>query len=1156
MSSALSPGAYVRQGGRGGAGGAPPRAVNVQVAVRCRPLNVRERNTGERAVLVCNSEAREVVCSAVGAVGAGKAGAGGPATIGKKTYTYDHVFGPECGQGEVYEGVVEPIVDEVLQGYNCTVFAYGQTGTGKTHTMEGRRDDDVLCMAERRLPENAGIIPRSVKQIFDHLRSITDEHTVRVSHLELYNEQLSDLLGPDVDPAAAADAGLRVYDDQTKGTFVQGLDEVLVRSEEEIFAVLDKSANKRRTAETLMNKYSSRSHSVFSITIHIKESTPDGADLLKVGKLNLVDLAGSENVGRSGAVRGRAREAGNINQSLLTLGRVITALVEKHPHVPYRDSKLTRLLQESLGGRNKTCIIATVTPAGSSTEETHSTLDYAHRAKSIKNRPTVNQMIAKHVLLKEYTEEIAKIKRELEASRTKNGIFLPPDEYERLQATGKQQKEWISALEGRMDESERAAGTLKDKLSRTQDALARTFAELEETHGTLATAQEALAARTRDLAVSTQQRDEAHHLVGAHVSAEVQLHAEGCSLTTTLERAVADVGALHARADARASAEEANTAAVEALRASVATRLCAAESRMSAFREEHAGQLTSCRDRAERLAAVVSRRISDASGALDLLCADVRSMCHKQLAEAETSASGEGAAERVESAGLRKRGESQMQLARSVDAILGAAASEVGTSLDAVLTGVEELHATATASLQGQAAELAAFAAAQAALLERARAQADEQLNSQAQAIAAADAAVVAAVDEQKSAVRVAQQEALAEITGVLSKLVQASDASGESVAAAAKESAETLGSSVAAVRNTFAQTGSDHGTLSKDTLASSQTGLSTATRRGQEALMSVTERAAALGDATATSIASCRKDLATVVQHGQAHAHDLDLHFSSLTAQRAARDARRRTAAAQQDALLQSQAGGATAELRQTAADAIEAARAVGKDLAGAGEASTTFVDELAGQLASGVGAEVAAIRLTVDEDAAAAPPRRSWDYPTSLTVAPDHEALISEFREAGGHAEVPTLDGLPARAQKPVGSAAASDISGHNSDDQGANGDGGSKRVDAGAGVDEAASASLVTANNAAAEREAAEVEAGAAEEVTSNTGAADWAGEEDGPAAVLRDRTNEAASAPTRRSAAKAVGADDAAAVAKRSGLRPMTRRAPRPVRTRQT
>lgn len=174
---------------------------------------------------------------------------------------------------------------------------------------------------------------------------------------------------------------------------------------------MDKSAAKRKTAETLMNKYSSRSHSIFSITIHIKESTPDGADLLKVGKLNLVDLAGSENVGRSGAVKGRAREAGNINQSLLTLGRVITALVDRHPHVPYRDSKLTRLLQESLGGRNKTCIIATVTPASNSFEETASTLDYAYRAKSIKNRPTVNQMIAKHVLLKEYTGEIAKLKR-------------------------------------------------------------------------------------------------------------------------------------------------------------------------------------------------------------------------------------------------------------------------------------------------------------------------------------------------------------------------------------------------------------------------------------------------------------------------------------------------------------------------------------------------------------------------------------------------------------------------------------------------------------------------------------------------------------------------------------------------------------------------
>ena len=152
----------------------------------------------------------------------------------------------------------------------------------------------------------------------------------------------------------------------------------------------------------------SRSHTVFTITVHLKETT-EGEDMLRVGKLNLVDLAGSESIGRSGAADKRAREAGMINQSLLTLGRVINALVERSQHVPYRESKLTRLLQDSLGGRTKTCIIATKV----NIDETLSTLDYANKAKSIHNKPQVNQMMTKKALIKEYVEMIERLKGDL-----------------------------------------------------------------------------------------------------------------------------------------------------------------------------------------------------------------------------------------------------------------------------------------------------------------------------------------------------------------------------------------------------------------------------------------------------------------------------------------------------------------------------------------------------------------------------------------------------------------------------------------------------------------------------------------------------------------------------------------------------------------------
>lgn len=603
MASTLSPGGYVRHGQRGVS---PPRSVNVQVAVRCRPLNSRERSSGERTVLTCAEERREVICSAPNAVRKGGSAAANP----KKMYTYDHVFGPDASQADVYEGIVEPIVDEVLQGYNCTVFAYGQTGTGKTHTMEGRRGADMVGFEERRLAENAGIIPRAVKQVFDHLRSITDEHSVRVSHLELYNEQLSDLLGP----ADVVNDTLRMYEDPQKGTFVQGLEDIVVRSEEEIFAVLDKSAVKRRTAETLMNKYSSRSHSVFSITIHIKESTPEGADLLKVGKLNLVDLAGSENVGRSGAVKGRAREAGNINQSLLTLGRVITALVDRHPHVPYRDSKLTRLLQESLGGRNKTCVIATVTPGSSSAEETASTLDYAYRAKSIKNRPTVNQMIAKHVLLKEYTEEIQKLKRELDANRTKNGVYLPADEFQRLQAIANQQKDTISQLETRNEDFEKKAANLKEKLDRTQDALARDQKQLSLTKQELEAVKGELSSTQNTLEVVRQQKAENAHLVRKHVGTEVELHQKGIELQGTLDLCVGDIRALHTRVNAKQELEKENFENLLTLQNTVARGVAEISDSLQAHEETHVSLLQD----SETDSKVLLEKLNNSLGSMNL----------------------------------------------------------------------------------------------------------------------------------------------------------------------------------------------------------------------------------------------------------------------------------------------------------------------------------------------------------------------------------------------------------------------------------------------------------------------------------------------------------------------------------------------------------
>lgn len=316
-----------------------------------------------------------------------------------------------------------------------------------------------------------GIIPRALSHLFEELRSMDVEFSMRVSYLELYNEELSDLLSTnDV-------AQIRIFEDPNKkgSIIVQGLEELPVHNPAEVFKLLAKGQEKRKMASTNMNAQSSRSHTIFSILVHIKENSIEGEELMKIGKLNLVDLAGSENISKAGNEKNnlRTRETVNINQSLLTLGRVITALVERTPHIPYRESKLTRLLQESLGGRTKTSIIATISPGHKDLEETMSTLEYANRAKNIQNKPEVNQKLTKRTVLKEYTEEIDRLRRDLYAARDKNGIYLAQESYDQLQYQLAFQQQDLTDTINKFK-------VYKEKLSKTQEQMAEIGAELND----------------------------------------------------------------------------------------------------------------------------------------------------------------------------------------------------------------------------------------------------------------------------------------------------------------------------------------------------------------------------------------------------------------------------------------------------------------------------------------------------------------------------------------------------------------------------------------------------------------------------------------------------------------------------------------------------
>ncbi|XP_049933922.1 kinesin-like protein KIN-5D isoform X2 [Nymphaea colorata] len=528
------------------------KGVNVQVILRCRPLNEDELRVNTPVVISCNEHKREVSASQ---------------NIANKlidrTFAFDKVFGPGSQQKDLYNQAIVPIVNEVLEGYNCTIFAYGQTGTGKTYTMEGgskkAKNGDF--------PIDAGVIPRAVRQIFEILEAQHAEYSMKVTFLELYNEEITDLLAPPDDYLKFSDEKqkkpIALMEDGKGGVFVRGLEEEIVCTANEIYKILEKGSAKRRTAETLLNKQSSRSHSIFSITIHIKESTPEGEELIKCGKLNLVDLAGSENISRSGAREGRAREAGEINKSLLTLGRVINSLVEHSGHVPYRESKLTRLLRDSLGGKTKTCIIATISPSIHCLEETLSTLDYAHRAKNIKNRPEVNQKMMKSAMIKDLYSEIDRLKQEVYAAREKNGIYIPRDRYLQEEAEKKAMSEKIERMELDLEAKDKQLAGLQELYDTQQQLVADLTDKLEKCQRKLVDIEHALSDLEEKYKQANAIIKEKEYLICNLLRSEKALVERAIELRTELENATTDVSGLFAKIERKDKIEEGNRVLVQ-----------------------------------------------------------------------------------------------------------------------------------------------------------------------------------------------------------------------------------------------------------------------------------------------------------------------------------------------------------------------------------------------------------------------------------------------------------------------------------------------------------------------------------------------------------------------------------------------------------------
>uniref|UniRef100_A0AC34FGW0 Kinesin motor domain-containing protein n=1 Tax=Panagrolaimus sp. ES5 TaxID=591445 RepID=A0AC34FGW0_9BILA len=356
----------------------------VKVIVRCRPLSEQETQNGHEKIVSMDTT-RGVI----------EVKNPKDSSCPPKSFTFDAIYDENSKQIDLYYESFRELVESVLTGFNGTIFAYGQTGTGKTFTMEGIRDDQDL----------RGVIPNAIDHIFRHIsQSTNQQYLVRASYLEIYQEEIRDLLSKN------GNNKMELKEKPDVGVYVKDLTSFVTKSVEEILQVMQLGNSHRSTGKTNMNEHSSRSHAIFMITIECSQPDVTGKDHIRVGRLNLVDLAGSERQSKTGAQGERFKEATKINLSLSALGNVISALVDgKSSHIPYRDSKLTRLLQDSLGGNSKTVMVANIGPASYNFEETLSTLRYANRAKNIKNKPRINED-PKDALLRQFQDEIAKLK--------------------------------------------------------------------------------------------------------------------------------------------------------------------------------------------------------------------------------------------------------------------------------------------------------------------------------------------------------------------------------------------------------------------------------------------------------------------------------------------------------------------------------------------------------------------------------------------------------------------------------------------------------------------------------------------------------------------------------------------------------------------------
>ncbi|KAK1402671.1 kinesin-like protein KIN-7D, mitochondrial [Heracleum sosnowskyi] len=398
---------------------------SISVTIRFRPLSDREYQIGDE--LAWYADGDKIVRNEYN-----------PMT----SYAFDKVFGPSTATQDVYEVAGRPVVKNAMEGINGTVFAYGVTSSGKTHTMHGDQN-------------SPGIIPLAIKDVFSIIQDTPGrEFLLRVSYLEIYNEVINDLLDP-------TGQNLRVRED-AQGTYVEGIKEEVVLSPGHVLSFIAAGEEHRHVGSNNFNLFSSRSHTIFTLMIE-SSAHGDEYDGVIFSQLNLIDLAGSES-SKTETTGLRRKEGSYINKSLLTLGTVIGKLSEgKASHVPYRDSKLTRLLQSSLSGHGHVSLICTITPASSNMEETHNTLKFASRAKRVEIYASRNKIIDEKSLIKKYQREISVLKDELDQLRRGMLVGMHPEEIMTLK---QKLEEGQVKMQSRLEEEEEAKAALMSRIQR------------------------------------------------------------------------------------------------------------------------------------------------------------------------------------------------------------------------------------------------------------------------------------------------------------------------------------------------------------------------------------------------------------------------------------------------------------------------------------------------------------------------------------------------------------------------------------------------------------------------------------------------------------------------------------------------------------------